>query len=56
MPVLNVDKARKVIICNFDTKPGYAGVPNPLYQMKEKVTMKLGDAKESLNQLIQEMK
>ncbi|MDR1203142.1 MAG: NAD(P)(+) transhydrogenase (Re/Si-specific) subunit beta [Tannerellaceae bacterium] len=51
MPVLNVDQARHIIICNFDTKPGYAGVPNPLYEMADKVTMMLGDAKESLAEL-----
>ena len=26
MPVLNVDQAPQVIICNYDLKPGYAGV------------------------------
>ena len=51
MPVLNVDQAKYIIICNFDMNPGYAGVPNPLYEMKEKVTMMLGDAKESLADL-----
>ena len=56
MPVLNVDEAKEVIICNFDTKPGYAGVPNPLYDMTEKVTLMLGDAKESLNALMQDMR
>ncbi|WP_280751786.1 MULTISPECIES: NAD(P)(+) transhydrogenase (Re/Si-specific) subunit beta [unclassified Parabacteroides] len=52
MPVLNVEQAKHIIICNFDRKPGYAGVPNPLYDMEEKVTMMLGDAKESLSQLL----
>ncbi|MDR0748527.1 MAG: NAD(P)(+) transhydrogenase (Re/Si-specific) subunit beta [Tannerellaceae bacterium] len=51
MPVLNADQAKHIIICNFDTKPGYAGVPNPLYEMTDKVTMMLGDAKESLAKL-----
>jgi NAD(P) transhydrogenase subunit beta len=51
MPVLNVDQARHIIICNFDTKPGYAGVPNPLYGMADKVSLMLGDAKESLAEL-----
>ncbi|WP_183307165.1 NAD(P)(+) transhydrogenase (Re/Si-specific) subunit beta [Dysgonomonas hofstadii] len=55
MPILNVDLARHIIICNFDLKPGYAGVPNPLYEMKEKVLMLLGDAKESLNKIIGEI-
>ncbi|MBR1719784.1 MAG: NAD(P)(+) transhydrogenase (Re/Si-specific) subunit beta, partial [Phocaeicola sp.] len=40
------------IICNFDLKPGYAGVENPLYSRKEGVYLLLGDAKESLNKLM----
>ncbi len=55
MPVLNVDQAKKVIICNFDLNPGYAGVPNPLYEDKEKVTLMLGDAKESLQRLLKKL-
>ena len=55
MPVLNVDKAHNIIICNFDTKPGYAGVENPLYN-NEKAEMLLGDAKESLHKLIDSVK
>ena len=50
MPVLNVADAKNVIICNFDTKPGYAGVPNPLYE-NDKTIMMLGDAKETVNEL-----
>ena len=26
MPVLDVEKAKHIIICNYDAKPGYAGV------------------------------
>ena len=52
MPVLNADQAKKVIVCNFDTKPGYAGVENPLYE-SDKTILMLGDAKESLHQLIE---
>ena len=52
MPILNVDEARHLIICNFDLKPGYAGVPNPLYEKTEGVTLLLGDAKESLTRLL----
>ncbi|WP_206215252.1 NAD(P)(+) transhydrogenase (Re/Si-specific) subunit beta, partial [Desulfovibrio sp. ZJ200] len=43
MPILEADKAKAVIICNYDEKPGYAGVPNPLYT-KPGVFMLLGDA------------
>ena len=55
MPVLNVDQAKHIIICNYDMKPGYAGVPNPLYEMEDKVMMLLGDAKESLALVMQAM-
>ena len=51
MPVLDVEKAPMAVFCNFDTKPGYAGVPNPLYEA-DNVLLKLGDAKESVQQLI----
>jgi len=51
MPVLNVENAPKVVFCNFDTKPGYAGVPNPLYEA-DKVLLMLGDAKESVETLL----
>ena len=50
MPILNVDKAPKAIFCNFDTKPGYAGVDNPLYSA-DNVLLLLGDAKESVAKL-----
>lgn len=52
MPVLNVDLAKEVFICNYDLQPGYAGVDNPLYNRNEGVYMLLGDAKESLNELL----
>lgn len=52
MPVLNVDKAKEVFICNYDLQPGYAGVDNPLYDKTEGVYMMLGDAKESLTELL----
>ncbi len=50
MPVLNVENAPMAVFCNFDTKPGYAGVPNPLYDASN-VLLMLGDAKESVEQL-----
>ncbi|MBR7072257.1 MAG: NAD(P)(+) transhydrogenase (Re/Si-specific) subunit beta [Eubacterium sp.] len=51
MPVLDAAEAKHVIICNFDENPGYAGVPNPLYKMKNTILL-LGDAKETVSQLI----
>ena len=51
MPVLSVVDAPMTVFCNFDTKPGYAGVPNPMYEA-DNVLLLLGDAKESVNQLL----
>ena len=52
MPVLNVDQAPEVIVCNFDLKPGYAGVENPIYSREKGVYLELGDAKETLIRLM----
>ncbi|MDO5737830.1 MAG: NAD(P)(+) transhydrogenase (Re/Si-specific) subunit beta [Eubacteriales bacterium] len=55
MPVLSIADAKHIIICNFDEQPGYAGVPNPLYEEAKsgsgKVHLMLGDAKDSLREL-----
>ena len=51
MPILEADRAKAVIICNYDEKPGYAGVDNPLYT-KPGVTLLLGDAGASLDKLL----
>ncbi|MBQ1316007.1 MAG: NAD(P)(+) transhydrogenase (Re/Si-specific) subunit beta [Lachnospiraceae bacterium] len=56
MPILNVDEAPHVFVCNFDLRPGYAGVENPLYSRKKGIRILLGDAKESLDTLISELK
>lgn len=51
MPILRVDEAKHTIICNFDTKPGYAGVDNALYEA-DNVIMLLGDANDTVDTLI----
>ncbi len=50
MPILNVAEARRIIICNFDRKPGYAGVPNPLYDRPDVIFLE-GDASASMDKL-----
>lgn len=55
MPVLGVENARQIIICNYDLKPGYSGVDNPLYTRKSGVTMLLGDAAQTLSDLVREV-
>lgn len=56
MPILNVDQARNVIICNYDLKPGYAGVENPIYARESGITLLLGDAADTLKQLLDRLK
>jgi NAD(P) transhydrogenase subunit beta len=55
MPVLNVAEAKNVIVCNLDTKPGYSGVDNSLYEMPN-VHLMLGNAAETVKQLVESIK
>ena len=55
MPILRAEEAKHVIICNYDTKPGYAGVDNPLYFGRENVTLLLGDAAVTIKKLISDL-
>ncbi len=50
MPILRAYEAKHVVIFNLDTKPGYAGVDNPLYSM-DNTTVVLGDAAETVLQV-----
>lgn len=54
MPVLSVEDSKHVIIVNYDKKPGYAGVDNPLYESgrEDKIALLMGDAKESLRKIL----
>ena len=54
MPIINAEKAKHVIICNFDLKPGYSGVDNPLYT-KAGVFLMLGDAKETIMEILKKI-
>lgn len=51
MPILMAHEAKKVIICNYDEKPGYSGEENPLY-VDEKSILLFGDALQTANKLI----
>ena len=55
MPILEVLDSDTVVILKRSMKPGYAGIENPLFFM-DKSKMLFGDAKDSLNKLIQEVK
>lgn len=54
MPILNAQEAQQIIVCNIDTRPGYSGVENPLYNQSN-VILLLGDAKETLGKLLKTM-
>jgi len=55
MPILEVDRARSVIVLKRSMRPGFAGVDNELYY-DPKCMLLFGDAKESLNQLFAALK
>ena len=55
MPILEVDRARSIIVMKRSMRPGFAGVDNELYY-NPKCMMLFGDAKESLNKLFAAMK
>jgi len=48
MPILNVDQCNNIVIFNYDLKPGYSGVDNPIYDRKTGVWVVQGDAKDTL--------
>lgn len=50
MPILDVDKAQKVIVLKRSMNPGFSGVENDLYY-NPNTWMLFGDAKESLSKL-----
>lgn len=51
MPILMAREAASTIVCNYDDKPGYSGVENPLYE-SEKSILLWGDAKETASKLV----
>ncbi|MHB2155343.1 NAD(P)(+) transhydrogenase (Re/Si-specific) subunit beta [Calditrichota bacterium GD2] len=55
MPILNVDKARTVMIIKRSLSPGFAGVDNQLFY-DPKTMMLFGDAKEMVTELVKEVK
>ena len=55
MPVLQVWKAKNVIVLKRSMSPGYAGIQNPLF-FNDKTKMLFGDAKHTLAELAKEVK
>jgi NAD(P) transhydrogenase subunit beta len=55
MPILEVDRAKSIIVLKRSMRPGFAGVDNDLYY-DPKCMMLFGDAKESMNKLFAALK
>ena len=55
MPILDVDKAKNVIVLKRSMNPGFAGIENALFY-EPRTSMLFGDAKSSLTRLVTEVK
>ena len=55
MPILESHLSKQVVVLKRSMNKGYAGIENPLF-FKENTNMLFGDAKESLQQIINEIK
>jgi NAD(P) transhydrogenase subunit beta len=54
MPILDVDKARTVMVIKRGMSPGFAGIDNPLYYL-DKTLMLFGDAKFVVGDIVREL-
>jgi len=54
MPVLMAHESKQVVVCNLDRRPGYSGVPNPLYDSPNTILL-FGDAKTTITRLLQSL-
>ncbi len=55
MPIIDVDKARTVIVIKRSLSPGFAGIPNPLFAM-ENALMFFNDGKKAFVEIIEAVK
>jgi H+-translocating NAD(P) transhydrogenase subunit beta len=55
MPILNVDKARNVVVVKRSLSPGFAGIPNPLFAA-DNCLMLFGDGKKALMEVVAALK
>jgi NAD(P) transhydrogenase subunit beta len=54
MPILDVDKARTVMVVKRGMSPGFAGIDNPLYYF-DKTLMLFGDARSFVGAIVREI-
>ena len=55
MPILNVDQSQTTVVLKRSMRPGYSGIENELFY-EDNTRMLFGDARESIQKLIQEVK
>jgi NAD(P) transhydrogenase subunit beta len=55
MPILNVDRARTVVVIKRSLSPGFAGIPNPLFAA-DNTLMYFADGKKAIVDLIAAIK
>ena len=55
MPIIDVDKARTVVVIKRSLSPGYAGIPNPLFA-EDNVLMFFSDGKKAFQELVEAVK
>jgi NAD(P) transhydrogenase subunit beta len=55
MPIIDVDKARTVVVIKRSLSPGFAGIPNPLFAM-DNTLMFFNDGKKAILELIEAVK
>ncbi len=55
MPIIDVDKARTVVVIKRSLSPGFAGIPNPLFAA-DNTLMFFGDGKKAVLELISALK
>jgi H+-translocating NAD(P) transhydrogenase subunit beta len=54
MPILDVDKARTVMVIKRSMAPGFAGIENELFYL-DKTMMLFGDAKSFVGEIVKEL-
>jgi NAD(P) transhydrogenase subunit beta len=55
MPIIDVDKARTVIVIKRSLSPGFAGIPNPLFA-SENTLMLFGDGQQAILNIVSAVK
>lgn len=55
MPILDVDKAKSVVVIKRSLSPGFAGIPNPLFAM-DNTLMLFMDARQGVQEILAALK